>query len=388
MSTFSLRLGPVLVGLGVSVLASPAPALACGVQSSPDGLRVMGNRDVGDERWAITRHPSGVVTGNVFRAGGQPPAFIVCTPTGAPNQLACLGGDGCLAPATAPGASPRGVSISPVGGLVLANKDVGRQRWAITQNEDGTLTGNVFATDGGEPAFIFCEPNGSPDGFTCFGSDACEGAPCGEDFALIGDVTLPPAFLERPEPCDDAYDVIGNAIELPPSFFLPEGCRQPACGDGVLDPGEACDDGNLLSGDGCDGQCAVEPLSTCADISGRWNVSETVEITCEAAGERITESGSGNDRIDIVQDGCDVRYTVPGAGIQRTGHVDGNTVTFTGPFVVSLGEGISLTRNEATATGTVMGTTIVLDGDGIADGRFMGIRIRCFGTSRSVLRRP
>ena len=386
MSTFPLRVGLILAVLGASIPVSPSPALACGVQSSPDGLRAMANRDVGDERWAITRHPSGVVTGNVFRGGGQAPAFIVCTPTGAPNQFMCLGGDGCLAPASAPGASPRGVSISPVGGILLANKDVGSQRWAITQNEDGTLTGNVFATDGSPPAFIYCEPNDAPDSFTCFGSDACGGAPCGDDFALIGDVTLPPDFLERPEPCDDAYDVIGNAIELPPSFFLPEGCRQPACGDGVLDAGEACDDGNLLSGDGCDGQCAIEPLAPCADISGGWNVTETGEVTCEALGERITEPINGGAHITIVQDGCDVRYTVPGVGVQRTGRVDGNSVTFTGPFLLSNGE-IDFTINESTASGTVMGDTIVLDGEGRAEGRVQGVRVRCFGNSRSVMRR-
>lgn len=32
----------------------------------------------------------------------------------------------------------------------------------------------------------------------------------------------------------------------------------PACGDGIVDPGEECDDGNVASGDGCSATCRVE----------------------------------------------------------------------------------------------------------------------------------
>lgn len=35
--------------------------------------------------------------------------------------------------------------------------------------------------------------------------------------------------------------------------------KYPACGDGVLDPGEQCDDGNTTSGDGCSSTCIDEP---------------------------------------------------------------------------------------------------------------------------------
>jgi cysteine-rich repeat protein len=37
----------------------------------------------------------------------------------------------------------------------------------------------------------------------------------------------------------------------------------PACGDGVVDPGEGCDDGNTTGGDGCGPACACE--ATCGD---------------------------------------------------------------------------------------------------------------------------
>ena len=35
--------------------------------------------------------------------------------------------------------------------------------------------------------------------------------------------------------------------------------KYPACGDGVVDPGEQCDDGNTTSGDGCSKTCIDEP---------------------------------------------------------------------------------------------------------------------------------
>jgi cysteine-rich repeat protein len=35
----------------------------------------------------------------------------------------------------------------------------------------------------------------------------------------------------------------------------------PACGDGIINPGEACDDGNLVDGDGCDRVCLEEPVA-------------------------------------------------------------------------------------------------------------------------------
>jgi len=226
------------VAATVAALASPASSASCGVQTSPDGLRVMANRDVGNERWAITQHPSGVVTGNVFRSGSETPAFISCQPGTVANQYLCMGGDGCLTDAA--GGTPRAVSIEPASGLLLANKNVGSERWAITENDDGSITGNVFGADGEAPVFVFCEPNGTPDGFTCFGAGACTAEPCGNDFTLLGDVTLPADFLAPPTDCADAYDVIGDAVELPDDLFSPESCLS-TCGNGLRETGEGCD---------------------------------------------------------------------------------------------------------------------------------------------------
>jgi cysteine-rich repeat protein len=91
---------------------------------------------------------------------------------------------------------------------------------------------------------------------------ACAGMPDGTDCTadrIVGvcldGVCLEPAcgdhVVEPGEACDD-----GNRIDG-------DGCNgtctsSEVCGNGFVDPGEACDDGNLRSGDGCDSRCIVE----------------------------------------------------------------------------------------------------------------------------------
>jgi len=45
---------------------------------------------------------------------------------------------------------------------------------------------------------------------------------------------------------------------------------QPACGNGVVDPGETCDDANTASGDGCSATCQTEASAT-PKIAGSMN---------------------------------------------------------------------------------------------------------------------
>jgi hypothetical protein len=79
-----------------------------------------------------------------------------------------------LTPTTA-AAQSRGMQITPDSQRILVNKDIGSERWAITQNQDDqTVTGNVFQSGGGSPSFIFCEPNGGA--LRCSGTSACSNA--------------------------------------------------------------------------------------------------------------------------------------------------------------------------------------------------------------------
>src|SRR5258707_296201 len=96
-------------------------------------------------------------------------------------------------------AADRGIQLSPDGKRIMANKDVGAERWAIVLNkDDGTVTGNVFRQDGSPPAFIFCRPTPDANVFECFGADACAGSPCTNGFNPLGTVTLPSSFFDVP----------------------------------------------------------------------------------------------------------------------------------------------------------------------------------------------
>lgn len=104
-------------------------------------------------------------------------------------------------PTPRPTASSAAAGVRPGrdGNSVLVNKDIGGERWAISKNADGTITGNVFFPDGRPPAFVFCEETGD-DGenlqLACYGSDRCSAAPCPpEAWNFIADVELPLAFF-------------------------------------------------------------------------------------------------------------------------------------------------------------------------------------------------
>lgn len=81
---------------------------ASGLQTTPDGgLRTLVSKDVGTERWAITRHVGDrTVTGNVFSDSTAPPTFLWCEekPGTAPGMLtlSCWAAPPCsAAPCTA-----------------------------------------------------------------------------------------------------------------------------------------------------------------------------------------------------------------------------------------------------------------------------------------------
>lgn len=107
---------PPPAGSSASTAASTAAAGTAGVtpsglQITPDEKRTLISKDVGDERWAITRNPDQTVTGNVFSSSGGDPKFVWCERTGDDGNpdpsavligYACSGADRCAAsPCTA-----------------------------------------------------------------------------------------------------------------------------------------------------------------------------------------------------------------------------------------------------------------------------------------------
>lgn len=94
----------------------------------------------------------------------------------------------------------RGIQISPDGRRTLVSKDVGEERWAIVLNhDDGTVTGNVFPQNGGEPFFVWCDPlvpDADPLQLVCQGTPSCLAAPCvAEAWQDLGFVILPRSFF-------------------------------------------------------------------------------------------------------------------------------------------------------------------------------------------------
>lgn len=124
------------------------------------------------------------------------------------HRRALVGGFVALSAIGATGAQagPRlsGLQITPDLKTVLVNKDVGAERWAISLNADGTVTGNVFLRDGSPPTFIWCEElvelrTDTEMTLSCFGADPCVAAPCDVDeWEFIADVPLPISFFEPP----------------------------------------------------------------------------------------------------------------------------------------------------------------------------------------------
>lgn len=63
--------------------ASVVQAAPSGVQWTPDAARILVNKDVGIERWAVTLNLDDVsATGNVFFIDGRAPAFVWCEKIG------------------------------------------------------------------------------------------------------------------------------------------------------------------------------------------------------------------------------------------------------------------------------------------------------------------
>ena len=306
------------MGLGVGILAVVGLVRAqedrpSGLQITPDEVRTLISKDVGAERWAITRNlDDNTVTGNVFFPTGDAPLFLYCTQTGMADgnlTLDCSSADLCagapcggdqwsflssvtlpesfflptssdqvvaeaFAPAAedlaaaaaalespAQGSLPAGLQVTPDDKRTLLSKDVGGERWAITRNlDDNTVTGNVFFPSGGDPIFIYCEQtavDGSNLMFDCSSADRCPVAPCpGDQWAFLAPVTLPESFFlpdgDAPPMPTPRPTVTTVPTATPGATPTPTpGGGEEFCGNGVVDGDEECD-GEDIDGEECD----------------------------------------------------------------------------------------------------------------------------------------
>lgn len=115
---------------------------------------------------------------------------------------------GALALVAAAALASSDVQITPGGKRTLVSKDLQGERWAITCEDDGTISGNVFRPEGGPAAFVWCTPtgdDGNPDPYAriitldCYGADPCPAAPCSDQaWTLIATIPLEGSFCLPP----------------------------------------------------------------------------------------------------------------------------------------------------------------------------------------------
>jgi subtilisin family serine protease len=122
----------------------------------------------------------------------------------------------------APPTRGSGLQITPDGRRMLVSKDIGTERWAITENaSDRSVTGNVFREGGGPVSFVFCErlgDDGNPDPYAiqirygCQGASACTDATCSTSpWSPLGETTLAGAFF-LPPPASSASTALANDV--------------------------------------------------------------------------------------------------------------------------------------------------------------------------------
>lgn len=360
------RVGRGAVFLIAMALAASAVAggRESGIQLTPDGERILVSKDVGAERYAITANTADrSLTGNVFFTDGGPAKFIACSRISG-NDFSCGVADACVT-----SGRESGIQLAPDGG-VLVSKDVNGQRFAITANTDGTLTGNVFTSATGGAQFLFCEPIG-PDTYTCAVADSCRTASCISEFTTLdGAIALPSDFFTVPAECPP-YQTVGGVIGLPASFFDPTAEQLSAREQDVFGAvGKTRQVTSLL---------ALGLDAAAAGVAG----TDTEPVACPNGGTTALVDGA------IVYDACRVRDTIcSGNAALDGGHLipelacrdierdqpfqlDGDVVQVSGSSGAAI-SGVAAGMQEGTALFTFGYDALALDEDafgGRASGR-------------------
>jgi hypothetical protein len=146
----------------------------------------------------------------ILRAGDSPPVLS------APLAEALAGGGGQSELRLGTEGRGSGIQVTPDEARILISKDVDGARWSISQNlDDGTVTGNVFFPEGGDPLFLFCEQRakvGEDIELRCSSTGACSRTACPE-FEVADDIVLHESFFELPA----AIAAITEGTEAVPS---------------------------------------------------------------------------------------------------------------------------------------------------------------------------
>ncbi|MBU6281380.1 YHYH protein [bacterium] len=144
-----------------------ADARESGFQATPAFDRLLVNKDVNGERWAMSwDRAGGVVTGNVFPVDGGAPKFVVCRVLGSDAQggltADCKGADACISCPCGGGWTSLGSVVLPSGFFEDCDGSGGAINASVLAACSGTgLHGNARATC--DDTHLHLEATGVPD---------------------------------------------------------------------------------------------------------------------------------------------------------------------------------------------------------------------------------
>lgn len=138
---------------------------------------------------------------------------------------------------------------------------------------------------------------------------------------------------------------------------------------------------------GCD--LFKKSMPECVNVSGEWNSTENLVVTCTIGGKTETNTVSQEGKIFIKQKDCSISFDVvtPAGTFTRKGEIKENKIHFENPFVVANSGNASFTKNTATADGVFtpdpehVFETMTFTGSGIAEGTIDGDRFSCTGNT-------
>jgi len=145
-------------------------------------------------------------------------------------------------------------------------------------------------------------------------------------------------------------------------------------------------DGNIVGEDESNGYFTI--VRTCIDISGNWDGTDKITVTCEYDGQSESGTFTGSAIIYINQNNCKINWTVPGTNEKRSGTIWCDKFGVSGKFCnPEMLPGAIFSTNQLTASGTVNGDMINLTGWGQCSGTYQGVSFTCYGKDKTVLTR-
>lgn len=149
-----------------------------------------------------------------------------------------------------------------------------------------------------------------------------------------------------------------------------------------------CTQYGISPGKGC-GEQEPNPEPICSDVSGYWNVSDTLTMECCIDGTCITETFSEISTIYLKQEGCNISFdvVVPGGGyIARSGTINGDEIILRGTFMILHSLWVQ-NENFANFTGSLENSGIQISGDGTVKASYDGSNLSCSGRYTTILTR-